>query len=130
LVAAKQDALALQRSDLIRRVSEVFAQNLRVMFTDIVRSTERAAGLGDHRWHELLSTYYDLLRKELSTFGGREVNTAGDGLLATFEVPRAPFDAPVRYARECARSDCRFAPGAYRRVRTNWRGHQWNRGSC
>jgi pimeloyl-ACP methyl ester carboxylesterase len=58
-----------------------------VMFTDIVRSTERAAELGDHRWHELLSNYYDLLRRELTTFRGREVNTAGDGLLATFDGP-------------------------------------------
>jgi pimeloyl-ACP methyl ester carboxylesterase len=58
-----------------------------VMFTDIVRSTERAAELGDHRWRELLSNYYDLLRRELTTFRGREVNTAGDGLLATFDGP-------------------------------------------
>ena len=53
-----------------------------VMFTDIVGSTERAAELGDHRWRELLSNYYDLLRR-VTTFRGREVNTAGDGLLAT-----------------------------------------------
>jgi len=58
-----------------------------VMFTDIVRSTERAAELGDARWRELLSTYYAALRKELTAFRGREVNTAGDGLLATFDGP-------------------------------------------
>jgi len=58
-----------------------------VMFTDIVRSTERAAELGDARWRELLSTYYSALRKELTAFLGREVNTAGDGLLATFDGP-------------------------------------------
>jgi class 3 adenylate cyclase len=58
-----------------------------VMFTDIVRSTERAAELGDARWRELLSNYYAVLRKELTAFRGREVNTAGDGLLATFDGP-------------------------------------------
>jgi class 3 adenylate cyclase len=58
-----------------------------VMFTDIVRSTERAAELGDARWRELLSNYYVVLRKELTAFRGREVNTAGDGLLATFDGP-------------------------------------------
>ena len=58
-----------------------------VMFTDIVRSTERAAELGDARWRELLSSYYGVLRKELTAFRGREVNTAGDGLLATFDGP-------------------------------------------
>jgi pimeloyl-ACP methyl ester carboxylesterase len=58
-----------------------------VMFTDIVRSTERAAELGDARWRELLGNYYVVLRKELTAFRGREVNTAGDGLLATFDGP-------------------------------------------
>jgi pimeloyl-ACP methyl ester carboxylesterase len=67
-----------------------------VMFTDIVRSTERAAELGDARWRELLGNYYAVLRKELTAFRGREVNTAGDGLLAT-------FDGPARAIR-CARS--------------------------
>jgi class 3 adenylate cyclase len=58
-----------------------------VMFTDIVRSTERAAEMGDFRWRELLNLYYAAVRKELSVFHGREVNTAGDGLLATFDGP-------------------------------------------
>ena len=58
-----------------------------VMFTDIVRSTERAAEMGDLRWRELLNNYYAVVRKELTAFRGREVNTAGDGLLATFDGP-------------------------------------------
>jgi class 3 adenylate cyclase/esterase/lipase len=58
-----------------------------VMFTDIVRSTERAAEMGDLRWRELLNQYYAAVRKELTVFHGREVNTAGDGLLATFDGP-------------------------------------------
>ena len=67
-----------------------------IMFTDIVRSTERAAELGDARWREVLSNYYAVLRKELAAFRGHEVNTTGDGLLAT-------FDGPAR-AMRCARS--------------------------
>jgi pimeloyl-ACP methyl ester carboxylesterase len=58
-----------------------------VMFTDIVGSTERAAELGDRQWRELLTNYYGTVRKELATFRGHEVNTAGDGLLATFDGP-------------------------------------------
>jgi class 3 adenylate cyclase len=58
-----------------------------VMFTDMVGSTQRAAELGDSRWHELLNNYYAVVRKELTAFRGREVNTAGDGLLATFDGP-------------------------------------------
>jgi len=58
-----------------------------VMFTDMVGSTQRAAELGDSRWRELLNNYYAVVRKELTAFRGREVNTAGDGLLATFDGP-------------------------------------------
>jgi pimeloyl-ACP methyl ester carboxylesterase len=58
-----------------------------VMFTDIVGSTQRAAEMGDSRWHELRDNWYSMMRKELTAFRGREVDTAGDGLLATFDGP-------------------------------------------
>jgi pimeloyl-ACP methyl ester carboxylesterase len=58
-----------------------------VMFTDIVGSTERAAQLGDRRWSELLDTHHEAVRRELERFRGREVDTAGDGFLATFDGP-------------------------------------------
>jgi len=58
-----------------------------VLFADIVASTERAARLGDHRWHELLDGYYDLARRELTRFRGREIDTAGDGFFAAFDGP-------------------------------------------
>jgi class 3 adenylate cyclase len=58
-----------------------------VLFTDIVGSTERAAALGDRGWKELLERHNELVRKQLSSFGGREVDTAGDGFLATFDGP-------------------------------------------
>ncbi len=58
-----------------------------VMFTDIVGSTQRASDIGDSRWRELLGNWYTMMRKELTAFRGREVDTAGDGLLATFDGP-------------------------------------------
>ncbi len=58
-----------------------------VLFADIVASTERAAQLGDHRWHELLGGYYELARRELTRFRGREIDTAGDGFFAAFDGP-------------------------------------------
>jgi class 3 adenylate cyclase len=58
-----------------------------VMFTDIVGSTQRAAELGDARWRELRGNWHTLMRSELAAFRGREVDTAGDGLLATFDGP-------------------------------------------
>ena len=58
-----------------------------VLFIDIVGSTERAAGLGDRKWRDLLGAYYALVRRELARFRGREVDTAGDGFFATFDGP-------------------------------------------
>jgi pimeloyl-ACP methyl ester carboxylesterase len=58
-----------------------------VLFTDIVGSTERAAELGDRRWRELLGAHETAVRRELDRFRGREVDTAGDGFLATFDGP-------------------------------------------
>jgi len=58
-----------------------------VVFVDIVGSTETAVALGDRRWRELLTAYHRLIRKQLKRFGGRVVDTAGDGLFATFGEP-------------------------------------------
>jgi pimeloyl-ACP methyl ester carboxylesterase len=70
-----------------------------VLFTDIVGATKKAANLGDRRWHDLLDTHHALVRGELARFRGREIDTAGDGFLAT-------FDGPARAVRcACAISD-------------------------
>jgi pimeloyl-ACP methyl ester carboxylesterase len=58
-----------------------------VLFLDIVGSTERAAHLGDKAWLNLLGAFYALARKELARFRGREIDTAGDGFLASFDGP-------------------------------------------
>jgi class 3 adenylate cyclase len=58
-----------------------------VLFTDIVGSTERAAALGDRRWREALEAHHAAVRGQLARFRGREIDTAGDGFLATFDGP-------------------------------------------
>jgi class 3 adenylate cyclase len=58
-----------------------------VMFTDIVRSTERVAAVGDRRWRELLEGYLGVARRQLERFRGREIDVAGDGLFAIFDGP-------------------------------------------
>ncbi len=65
-----------------------------ILFIDIVRSTEKAARLGDARWTQVMNHYYATVRRELRSLRGREVVTTGDGLLATFDGP----DAAVRCA--------------------------------
>ena len=58
-----------------------------LLFTDIVGSTERATRLGDRAWHQVLEQHHDRVRRELRRFGGRELNTSGDGFLALFQRP-------------------------------------------
>lgn len=58
-----------------------------VLFTDIVGSTELAARLGDRAWRDLLERHHAVVRRELARSRGREVDTAGDGFLATFDGP-------------------------------------------
>jgi class 3 adenylate cyclase len=58
-----------------------------VLFTDIVGSTEHAAELGDRGWRDLLDAHDRTIRRQLERFRGREVDTAGDGFLATFDGP-------------------------------------------
>jgi class 3 adenylate cyclase len=58
-----------------------------LLFTDLVDSTYMAAKLGDWDWRELLSAHFVTARSALDRFGGREVDTTGDGLVATFDGP-------------------------------------------
>ncbi len=60
-----------------------------ILFVDIVRSTEKAARLGDSRWTTVMNHYYAAVRRELKALRGKEVVTTGDGLLATFRAPAA-----------------------------------------
>jgi peptide/nickel transport system substrate-binding protein len=58
-----------------------------VLFVDIVGSTELASRIGDGAWQRLLGRYYAGVRDRLKRFGGRQIDTAGDGLFAAFDVP-------------------------------------------
>ena len=60
-----------------------------LLFTDLVASTATLARLGDSAWREVLSVHYEAARAELERFRGREVETTGDWLLATFVGPAA-----------------------------------------
>ena len=67
-----------------------------VIFTDVVGSTERAAELGDRAWRSLVEAHHDRVRAQLERWRGHEIDTAGDGFLAS-------FDGPARAVR-CAAS--------------------------
>jgi pimeloyl-ACP methyl ester carboxylesterase len=72
-----------------------------VLFTDIVGSTELAADLGDRRWRDLLEQHNTVVRRELGRFRGSELNTAGDGFLATFDGPARAVACAVAIRDAC-----------------------------
>jgi pimeloyl-ACP methyl ester carboxylesterase len=66
------------------RIDRVLAT---VLFVDIVDSTRHLSERGDRAWRDLLERFYEILRQEIERFKGSEMNTTGDGLLATFDGP-------------------------------------------
>ncbi len=55
-----------------------------LLFTDLVASTELLARVGDDAAEELRRVHFGLLRNAISTGGGQEVKTLGDGLMVAF----------------------------------------------
>jgi class 3 adenylate cyclase len=60
-----------------------------VLFTDIVASTEQVVSLGDTAWQRRLAEHDEVVRRELARHHGRFIDSAGDGILATFDGPAA-----------------------------------------
>jgi pimeloyl-ACP methyl ester carboxylesterase len=88
--AGDQDALLGEIEEFLTGVRHVEVSDrvlATVLFTDIVGSTERAAAVGDREWRELLSRHHALVRREVERFRGREIDTAGDGFLVSFDGP-------------------------------------------
>lgn len=74
-----------------------------VLFTDLVRSTERLVELGDVGWRTLRGEHDETVRRLLAQFGGREIDHAGDGFLATFDGPGRAVRCALAIASELAR---------------------------
>jgi class 3 adenylate cyclase len=77
-------------------------QLVTLLFTDVVDSTSLAGRLGDAAWRDALSSHFEMTRSQLENFGGREIDTTGDGMLATFDGPAQA----VRCAATISRIAC------------------------
>ena len=58
-----------------------------VVFTDVVRSTEKAAASGDSAWKTLVERHHTAVRAMVGRYRGTKIDTAGDGFFATFDGP-------------------------------------------
>jgi class 3 adenylate cyclase len=84
-----------------------------LLFTDLVDSTSNAARLGDRGWREVLSRHYQSARTELDRYGGREVKTTGDGMLAIFEGPAAALRCAAAIRSSAASHDLQIRAGVH-----------------
>lgn len=72
------------------KIADRFVVDRKVMtllFIDIVGSTNRAYELGDRDWRELLERFRSTVRRCLKRYGGKEIDTTGDGFFITFAGP-------------------------------------------
>jgi pimeloyl-ACP methyl ester carboxylesterase len=99
---------------------------LTVTFVDIVDSTKRGAELGDRRWTDLLESFYAVVRRDLDRYGGREVDTAGDGLFAIFDGPVRAIRCATALTEDVARLGLHIRTGIHtgecERIGDNVRG--------
>ena len=58
-----------------------------VLFSDMVRSTEQAAAVGDRRWREILDRHDAIAHRQIDLHRGTLIKATGDGVLATFDGP-------------------------------------------
>ncbi|HEX9377323.1 MAG TPA: AAA family ATPase [Actinomycetota bacterium] len=70
-----------------------------VLFADVVRSTELAASLDPERFSEVMSAFFRMVERELSSLRGRTEKFVGDAVLAVFGVPHAHEDDALRAIR-------------------------------
>ena len=83
LLGAIEEFVTGERRE-IRDTDRVLAT---VLFMDVVSSTERASELGDESWRRALDLFDRTVRDGLTLYAGELTNTAGDGILATFDGP-------------------------------------------
>jgi class 3 adenylate cyclase len=84
-----------------------------LLFTDLVDSTATAKRLGDRAWREQLTTHFEALRAALDRFGGREVHTTGDGMLATFDGPARALHCADAIRRAAGSQGLRIRAGVH-----------------
>lgn len=95
-----------RRDGVSRRVAKTF------LFTDIVRSTNLAAALGDEAFETLLNWHDEALRGLFAEHHGHEVTGTGDGFFVGFDSPEDAIACGVAIQRslELHRREHGFAP--------------------
>jgi class 3 adenylate cyclase len=84
-----------------------------LLLTDIVDSTTRARELGERAWLNVLSAHFEMIRSLLQRYRGHEVQTTGDGMLATFDGPATALRCAADIRRSTARDGLQIRAGVH-----------------
>ena len=87
-----------------------------LLFTDIEGSTALNEKVGDRRWIELLRAHNAIVREQVSTHGGFEVKSSGDGFMLAFSSARRALACAIGIQRALAAHE-EQNPGESVRVR-------------
>jgi class 3 adenylate cyclase len=74
-----------------------------VLMSDIVGSTSHAMQMGDQRWLDLKPEHDRITRGLISRFNGQELDTTGDGFLATFDGPHRAIQCALAMVEDMRR---------------------------
>lgn len=84
-----------------------------LLLTDIVDSTAMAQRVGDAEWTSILEEHLTIARRILDRYGGREIVTTGDGLLAMFDGAERTILAAASLGPALARLGIRVRAGIH-----------------
>ena len=84
-----------------------------VLFVDVVGSTEQVREIGDSSWRVLLDRFEETTRVVLDRYDGTLVDTAGDGLLATFDGPARAIRCAQHIRDEVRRAGLEIRSGLH-----------------
>ena len=96
-----------------------------ILFTDVVGSTETASRLGDRGWREVVERHHATVRTLLARYRGSEMDTAGDGVFATFDGPARAVRCALAITEAVRRSGSKCE-----QVSIPVRSSDWNRRSA
>lgn len=84
-----------------------------LLCTDVVGSTQRAAWLGDKRWHFQLDQHDDVIRHAVLQWGGQWVSHTGDGALISFDTPTRALRCAEQIRRQLRTAGLKIRAGVH-----------------
>jgi class 3 adenylate cyclase len=84
--------------------ASVVGGTITMVFSDIVDSTLLNDRLGDQVWFDWLGRHNDLLRRQVTRYGGTEIKGQGDGFMLTFPSARHAVLFSISVQRDLQRA--------------------------